>query len=96
MQLSQDELNNIKNRIKSLLLHYTDLSTTSNKTSDDFIKINKYFEELISYHKIKDFDNLFFKYFNKYALYDEDTYMSDSDISDSDMSTNMSNPDSDN
>lgn len=97
MQLSHDELSNIKNRIKFLLLHYTDLSTISDKTPSDFIKINKYFEELISYHKIKYFDNMFFKYFNKYALYDENTY-TDSDmsgVSDSDMSGMSGMSDSD-
>lgn len=83
MLLSEEELENIKNRIKFLLLHYTDLSSVINKTPEDFIKINKYFEELISYHKIQNFDNIFFKYFNKYALYNENddnlSYNSDSE-----------------
>lgn len=68
MLLSEEELENIKNRIKYLLVNYTDLSLTIDKTPEDFVNINKYFEELISYHKIKNFDNIFFKYFNKYAL----------------------------
>jgi len=88
MLLSNDELENIKDRIKFLLLHYTDLSLTINKTPEDFIKISKYFDELISYHKIQNFDNIFFKYFNKYALNSN----SGSSDSDSDNSDNLQNP----
>lgn len=92
MMLSTLELDNIKNRIKFLLLHYSDLSSTINKTPDDFIKINKYFEELISYHKIQNFDNIFFKYFNKYALNDISDNSSDSDSEFSDDSDVLQNP----
>ena len=65
MILSNEELENIKDRITFLLLDYTKLSSILHKTPEDFIKINKYFEELISYHKIQNFDNIFFNFFNK-------------------------------
>lgn len=86
MTLSLQELVNVKNRVKFLLLHYTDLSLILNKNPDDFEKISKYFEELISYHKIKNFDNIFFKYFNKYALYTEHKNLDDN-LSDSSSDT---------
>jgi len=89
MLLSQSELDNIRNRIKYLLVNYTDLSLTVNKTPLDFIEINKIFEELISYHKIQNFSSIFFKYFNRYALNDinneisgETNISNDSDYSD--------------
>lgn len=82
MLLSEEELENIKNRIKFLLVNYTNLSLTIDKTPKDFVNINKYFEELISYHKIKNFNNIFFKYFNKYALNNNYNLSYDSDDSD--------------
>jgi hypothetical protein len=65
-----NELNSIKERIEFLIRNYRKLSLLTNKTLQDFRDIQECFEELISYHKTPDFDNLFFEYFNQYSLND--------------------------
>lgn len=59
IKLLPNELSNVKNRITHLIYLY------KNNTTIDKEKV---FQELISYHKLGDFDKLFFKDFNENTL----------------------------
>lgn len=62
LQLSKEELDNIGDRIKLLTKQYLlELTVENNNTV-----INKIFEELISYHKFSNFNDIFFKTINNY------------------------------